>query len=566
MMHGTATGVLVGMLALLAAWGCGSDDGAGNGGASSGSNGTSGGPPGPTDGTPTVPPVATCTSAGGTSTVATPQLLRKLVDEKEEGWLASPAIVDLDGDGRPEIIAARGGYLIAWHSNGDRVFAFDTQEDRIWASPVIGNFTGDARLEIAISARQKVFLLDATGKILPGFPKSFGSSEARTLAAGDLDGDGALDIVLGNRNGSGNSSDIVTAFRANGDPVSGFPPFASGSTGCPKDLCFMAGIFDQNLAIGDLDGDGKQDVILPMDNAYAAFLKGSGVAFDSNAVFAAKRPKTPGIRYLHNLETAKQGFPDEDTELQAHFTNTPPAIADINKDGTFEIVMVGSVQTSDQRDRLKGVGLWVIGSDAGRRPGWEAPFHVPAYVMGVGDGFSRELDGDAISGAENLVGLTNQVTVADIDPSPGLEMIFAGYDGKIHAVTADKRELWATAYAENGRALTGGVVVADLSSDGAPEIVFTTYSPDAGGGSLFIFSATGRELHKIGLPTRGSMAVPTIGDADGNGVLDIVVSLKNDRDQTSTENVLLYEVPGSKPNCVLWPTGRANYLRNGWVR
>jgi hypothetical protein len=63
---------------------------------------------------------------------------------------------------------------------------------------------------------------------------------------------------------------------------------------------------------------------------------------------------------------------------------------------------------------------------------------------------------------------------------------------------------------------------------------------------------------------RGSMAAPTIADADGDGTLDIVVSLKDENPQK--ENVLVFEVPGSKPNCILWSTGRANNLRNGWVR
>jgi hypothetical protein len=60
------------------------------------------------------------------------------------------------------------------------------------------------------------------------------------------------------------------------------------------------------------------------------------------------------------------------------------------------------------------------------------------------------------------------------------------------------------------------------------------------------------------------MAVPTIGDVDGDGTLDIVVSLKDP--EPAKESVFVFQVPGSKPNCVLWPTGRANNLRNGWVR
>jgi hypothetical protein len=82
--------------------------------------------------------------------------------------------------------------------------------------------------------------------------------------------------------------------------------------------------------------------------------------------------------------------------------------------------------------------------------------------------------------------------------------------------------------------------------------------------ALWILSAAGKQLHKVPLPLRGSMAAPTIADADGAGTLDIVVSLKDENPQK--ENVLVFEVPGSKPNCALWSTGRANNLRNGWVR
>ncbi len=550
------------LFGLAAGWGCGDDASSGPGGAS-GSNASSSGTSGtgaPIDGGPTLPPAASCAAAGGSATVSAPTLTKKLVDDGDEGWLASPAIADLDGDGKNEIIAARGGRVLAWRADGTRVFSFDTKKDRIWASPIVGNFTGDAKLEIAIAARDSAYLLDASGNVVPGFPKTWGT-ETRTIAAGDVDGDGALDIVVGVRNGE----DIVTAYHANGSAVPGFPPVASGTAGCTPGPCYFAGLYDQNLAVGDLDGDGKHDLVLPHDNSYASFFKGTGVAFDANPMFA-KRPKTPGVRYLHDLELAKQGYADDEaTANQAHFTNTPPAIADIDKDGTFEIVMVGSVQNAAQADRKRGVALWVVRSDASRPPGWESPFHVPAYVMGLGDGFNPELEGAAVQGADNLVGSTNQVTIADIDASkPGLEMIFAGFDERIHAVAADKTELWSTAYAENGRALTAGVVVADLSADGSPEIVFTTYSPDDGGGALFVLSAAGAQLHKVALPTRGSMAVPTIGDVDGDGTLDVVVSLKDEN--ASKENVLVFQVPGSKPNCVLWPTGRANYLRNGWVR
>ncbi len=556
---------MLGGLAVLLA--CGGDDGAGAASSSSSSSSSSsgGGNGGAiADGGPTTPPPASCASAGGGGSVARPTLLLELADDGGEGWLASPAVVDLDGDGQMEIVSARGTRVHAFRRDGARAFAFPTGKDRIWASPAIGDFTGDGKLEIAIASRDTAFLIDAAGNALPGYPKTWGQ-EIRTLAAGDVDGDGKLDVVVGVRTTTGAVTDIVNAFTAGGAQVAGYPPALSGAAGCTPGPCYFAGLYDQNLAIGDLDGNARQDLVLPHDNAYASFFEGSGAAFDANPMFA-KRPKTPGVRYLHTLSQAQQGYADDEaTENQAHFTNTAPAIADVDRDGKMDVVMLGSVQNTAQSDRLRGVSLWLVRPDASRLPGWETPFHAKDYVVGLADGFARGLDDAPLASASNLVGATNQVTVADIDGArPGLEMIFAGFDGRIHAVSADKTELWATPYAASGRALTGGVVVADLSGDGSPEIVFTTYSPDQDGGALFVLGGDGALLHEVKLPKRGSMAVPTIADVNGDGTLEIVVSLKDA--QPDNKDVQVFTVPGSKTNCVLWSTGRANLLRNGWVR
>jgi hypothetical protein len=50
---------------------------------------------------------------------------------------------------------------------------------------------------------------------------------------------------------------------------------------------------------------------------------------------------------------------------------------------------------------------------------------------------------------------------------------------------------------------------------------------------------------------------------DSNGTVEIVVSLKDGEDRM--RNALIYTVPGSHAGCLLWPTGRANLLRNGFV-
>jgi hypothetical protein len=57
------------------------------------------------------------------------------------------------------------------------------------------------------------------------------------------------------------------------------------------------------------------------------------------------------------------------------------------------------------------------------------------------------------------------------------------------------------------------------------------------------------------------MPVPTVADVDGDGVLEIVVSLKDGVDRE--RQVLVYTVPGSATNCLIWATGRRNLRRTG---
>ena len=139
--------------------------------------------------------------------------------------------------------------------------------------------------------------------------------------------------------------------------------------------------------------------------------------------------------------------------------------------------------------------------------------------------------------------------------------MFAGFDGRVHAVDARGQVLWARDFAQRDAEVTGGVVVADLSGDGVPEIVFATYS--AAGGRLIVLDAAGNQRHALPLPGRGAMPVPTIGDVDGDGAPEIVVSLKDGEDRV--RQTLVYKVPGAAANCLLWPTGRGNYRRDGYL-
>jgi hypothetical protein len=296
-----------------------------------------------------------------------------------------------------------------------------------------------------------------------------------------------------------------------------------------------------------VNDDGVADILAPQDNAYVSLHEGDGRGFDADPRFES-RTKFMGIRFLHDYDLAAQGWGPDDAD-QAHFTNTAPAIVDVDGDGTNEIVMLGSVQNIAQSDRERGVSLWIVRSDGTRPNDWLEPYHVPDFIDGLWDP------------GNNIVATTNQVTVVDLDPErEGYEFVFAGFDGRIHAVDSRADEVWQATFTSEAGILTGGVLAVDLSQDGRPEMVFNTYSTETGQSALFVLASNGELLHEVALPGRGAMPVPSIGDVDGDGTLEIVVSLKDDEDG---DDLLVYTVPGSRDNCLLWPTGRGNLWRNG---
>lgn len=548
--------VLVGPLFLAGCAGCsapaGQDAGAPDEPTDGGGTGEDGGVEPPVDGG-VEPPPAACEAApgGGSATVAEPILQTTLSDQWHEGWLASPAAADLDGDGTTELIAARHGRVLVWHLDGSVVWSRDV-DGRCWASPVVADLRADLPgLEVAQASADAIYAWGADGTPLPGFPHPW-RGELRSLAAGDIDGDGALELVSVTTDGlsSGGQFDILTAVNGDGSVVAGFPPNTTGASGC-DDACYVYNGYDQNVALGDVDGDGVADVFATQDNAYNSLHHGDGVAFECAAQFVGKT-RFMGVRALHDTAEAAQGWAsDEETALQGHHTNTAPAIADLDGDGSVELVYLASVQNAAQTQRELGVALWALHHDGTRAPGWEQPLRFPDYLSGLWD-----------YGTSNIVAITNQVSVAELDRArPGLEIVFAGFDGRIHGVDAAQGSLFDTAYTTSDQTGTGGVVIADLSGDGVPELVFASYSTGEGEGELFVLGANGAVLHRLPLPGRGAMAVPTVDNVDDDPALEILVALKDSADG----QVLVYEVPGSAANCRPWPTGRGSYLRNGSV-
>jgi WD40 repeat protein len=208
---------------------------------------------------------------------------------------SSPALGDLDGDGSPEVvIGSFDGKVYAWHANGTAVAGWpQTTGDRVYGSPALGDLDGDGKLEVVVgSFDRKVYAWHANGTLLAGWPQSTGDWVFSSPALGDLDGDGKLEVVVGSHDGK------VYAWHGNGTPLAGWPQ----STG---DIVYGS------PALGDLDGDGSLEVAVGCYDHKVYVWRGNGTLL-------AGWPQSTGDQVLSS-----------------------PALGDLDGDGSLEVV-VGS--------------------------------------------------------------------------------------------------------------------------------------------------------------------------------------------------------------------------------
>ncbi|KAH3760823.1 Cell surface protein [Pelomyxa schiedti] len=162
-------------------------------------------------------------------------------------------------------------------------------------------------------------------------------------------------------------------------------------------------------------------------------------------------------------------------------------------------------------------------------------------------------------------------------------MVFSFGDGTISCYDSTATHKWTWDFATycginpQVHAIEGSEpALVDLNADGIAEVIFVTWGyptdpPSAENNQhLFILSNTGTLLHDVPLNTaaagggdtsfngngNGPCATPTVADLDGDGDLEIVI-------HTFDGRMLIYTVPGSATNCMLWPTGRGGYMRKG---
>ena len=165
---------------------------------------------------------------------------------------ATLAVGDLDrgADGRPEVVAVGSdGVVHAWDAAGSELDGWPVELDRpVVARPSLGDLDGDGYLEVVLPAGpDAVCGLRANGTAVENWPLAIDPGDStRPISAsallGDVDGNGALDVLTAGVGGS-----IFLHDAVDGKPVPGWPLGFDPSLGTPW--------------AGDIDGDGAFDLL-----------------------------------------------------------------------------------------------------------------------------------------------------------------------------------------------------------------------------------------------------------------------------------------------------------------
>ncbi len=315
-------------------------------------------------------------------------------------------------------------------------------------SVALGDLNGDGHLDIAVGTwgrPNRIFWNDGHGHFenAPTMFNTMQRADTRSLALGDLDEDGDLDIVIATYNGQSKLylNDIQHNFSEAQARLIG-----------PADATI------QSVALGDLNGDGRLDIVVGSTTQTTIYLN------DAQHLFSATIPVGAVGR-------------DEQRSL---------ALGDLNGDGRLDIV-VG----------MSGGQSWVYLNDAQQ-----------SFTQSIAFGPASDT--------------TQSVALGDLDGDGRLDIV-VGRNGRSQIYFNLAQNPFAEANSSffgPNRQDTRAVDVSDLDGDGRLDIATANYL-----GQSWVYLNTPLQPFQTAVAV-GSEAAETIalaaGDLDGDGALDLV--------------------------------------------
>lgn len=385
----------------------------------------------------------------------------------------------------------------------------------VTAAPLVVDFNGDGKLEIAISAFDGDFyILDDSLRVLASWPAhepkpaQNGHGFYSSAAAWDVDGDSDPELFIGSANGKLIGWQVESWAGApaavNNFPVELGAPVWPSPTIVADSLIASGG--GEKMYLFDRQGNPAAGWPQPIKGWTDATAAWCGDVMATTTFIPGETSR--GHLYVWHLNGAL--YPNFPINLKMD-SNTSPTLADLDNDGRVEII---------------------VGDDAGL-------LHV----------FTR--DGSELPGFPRLAGdrIESSPTVVDLDANGTLDIIAGAADGYVYAWSAVGDILLGWPVQTNAE-VRSSPSVADIFGDGRLVVIIGSMD-----NLLYAFYPDGTIAPQFPIDCGNKISSsPWVGDLDGDGQTDIVVGADNGIHRIGNIGKL-----GATP----WPMFRRNRQHTG---
>ena len=471
------------------------------------------------------------------------------------------AVADVNGDAKPDLIVGNAGPFPGPFSmsvllgNGDGTFGgkLDYPTDSQTEAIVVADVSGDGKPDVLVAGTKAVSVLlnNGNGTFAPKVDYTVGSGFVpRSLVIGDINSDGKPDIVLA-------SSSVV----GDGNAISIFLGNGNGTFASHVDSAFSGELVLWAVAIGDVNGDGKIDVVTGnYDTNTVNVLLGNGKGSFTSTVNSPTASKPLSLIPVDingdgKLDLIVRGIADVTVMLGqgngtftegmtysiegSTFAPSQSAVAtDIDRDGKIDIVTTGR----HKLDILLGHGDGTFAVSRGR-PGGIASRHLVVadvnhdgradvilsndgatsvgVLRGNGDGtFAARVDYDIGS-------IPSSIISSDLNNDGNADLVVANSKSAI-SVLLGAGDGTFSGSVDYPAGPVGSIITTDINNDGKQDIVVITVdvpTNDGDGGTIpgsvgvLMGNGTGTFAAKINYPVPVSVVA---ADLNGDGHVDLV--------------------------------------------
>jgi GEVED domain/FG-GAP-like repeat/Cadherin domain/FG-GAP repeat len=365
----------------------------------------------------------------------------------------------------------------------------------------------------------------------------FGSSLA---AVGDLDGDGVDDFAVGSpvEFGRGSSGEVHVLFMNANGTVRNSQKITSGVGGGPT---LAAGdYFGHSMAaLGDLDGDGVNDLIV-------GATKDDTGGYIAGAAYVLLMNPNGTVKASHKIASGVGGGPTLVSDDR--FGSAMAPLGDLDGDGVIDMA-VGALGDDVGGSARGAVYVFFMNSDGTVKSTQKiasnmggGPMLANLDVFGSSIASLGDIDGDGV--VDMAVGAVGDDTGGD--SRGAVHILFMNSDGTVKSSERIASGVGGGPILANGDRFSRSLASpGDLDGDGIADLAVGAYQDDTGGNSrgavhmLFLNSdGTVKSSRKIANATGGGPilanydnfggALASLGDLDGDGVTELAVGAERD--------------------------------------